>query len=130
LGNLAVGETLRPQGKTCPILFGKGLQNPQQANSPLVSGELILGIGRPVHKNALSWNLDALQESLTIDRPLLQSQIVRYLKDPGTKIVAGLAKLQVPEQREKHFLHDLFAIRDLEAQAQQVAEQSPLQLIE
>jgi hypothetical protein len=130
LGNLAVGEALRPQRKACPILFGKSLQNAQQTNAPLVAGALVFGIGRAVYKNTLSWNLDALQMPLTIDGALFQSQIVGHLKDPGTKIVPGPAELQVLEERKKHFLHDLFAIRDLEAEAQQITEQPPLQLIE
>jgi hypothetical protein len=53
-----------------------------------------------------------------------------HTKDPAAKVFAGSAQLQVPEQREEHFLRDFFRVMQGHANRQYVAEKRIAKLIE
>jgi hypothetical protein len=62
--------------------------------------------------------------------PSFQCLIVGNPECPGTEILTGSPLLQVPEQREEHFLHNVLSVLDWKTEADHVAEQSIPQLIE
>jgi hypothetical protein len=60
----------------------------------------------------------------------LEGQIVRDAENPAPKIIARPTELEVPEEREKYVLNDLFRIGYRQADRKHVAEQSVPMLFE
>ncbi len=61
---------------------------------------------------------------------LLQSEIVSDTEKPASEISAALAPLEVLEEREEDFLNYFFAIVNVEAERQEVAQETIAELIE
>ena len=60
---------------------------------------------------------------------ILQRQVVSYLENPSLQIRRGLALEQMPEQQQKHFLHNLLGIGSGDSKRKQIAKNGNPQLV-
>ncbi len=122
---LAITQAFGAQIQALAILLGERTQHSLHSILALRVGKLDFGIRRRIVR------VDFLRLHITACRfTPLQAQIVRHAKHPAAHIRARFSQAQMPEQRQKNFLRDFFAVLHRKPEAQQIAQNRRAQLIE
>jgi hypothetical protein len=122
-GDFPVAKAFGPQPEATLILFRESAENNTKARSLLVEYHLFLGT-RSLIKRCIRHFSAPLppSSSFLVGKPPLQRQIVRHPKNPAPQVSAIAPQLQVPEQRKKNLLEDVFAVIRRQTERESVPE--------
>jgi hypothetical protein len=132
VADFPVSQAFSPQGKAQAVLFGERIEDGSEAPMAVFVEQTLFRIraGIDVQIRQLARGVGYQLQSAGFPVALLQSEVVSDAEKPASEIAAALAPLEVLEQREEDFLNHFFAVVNVEAERQEISEETIAELIE
>lgn len=129
-GDIAIAQTVGAQIQALPVAIRERAQRRLHARVLDFLGQLPVRRGSRIHQLHRRRLIEGIGRRQSPTSPLAEREIVRDLKHPAAQVVLRAAPAQMTEERQKHFLDDIFGHGGFEPESPDIAHETEVIAIE